>query len=41
MGVLVGPQMNVRYIFIHCVVVAECDSPRFLLTTAENTEEIL
>jgi hypothetical protein len=30
MGVLVGPQVNVRYILIHCVVVAECDSLLFI-----------
>jgi hypothetical protein len=39
-GVLVGPQVNVRYVFVHCVVVAECDSPRFILTTAESAEKI-
>jgi hypothetical protein len=37
--VLVGPQVNVRYIFIHGVVVAECDRPRFFLTTAEDAEK--
>jgi lipoprotein-releasing system ATP-binding protein len=38
-GVLAGPQVNVRNIFLYCAVLAEWDSPRFFLTTAGNAEK--
>jgi hypothetical protein len=33
---MVGPQVNVRYIYIHCAVVAESNSRRFFITTSEE-----